>query len=246
MSFDQLFEMIKVKENLHIISKNPLTIYLRFLINWQRNQLKFQKFRQGYLSLVLNSEIEPNVCISSNVLVLDSSIGSFSYISEKTLITKTYIGRFCSVGPNCLFGWGIHPSQYFVSTHPIFYSTKKQAGITFADQDYIEERKLIQLGNDVWIGANVVVLDGVTIGDGAIIATGAVVNKDVPPYAIYGGVPAKLIRYRFEPEVIQDLINFQWWNKDKEWLKTNFRLFHKIDDFVKYMQQSETPSTIDS
>jgi acetyltransferase-like isoleucine patch superfamily enzyme len=125
-----------------------------------------------------------------------------------------------------------------VSTHPIFYSTKAQAGITFADRDYFEERKPIKIGNDVFIGANVIVLDGVTIGDGAIIAAGAVVTKNVPPYSIYGGVPAKLIRYRFEQETIDFLVNFQWWNKDREWLKNNFKYFHNIKEFFEEFANS--------
>lgn len=215
-------------------------------MNWLKNQFKFQKCKQGYLSLVLDSELEPNVCLDSQVLVIESSLGSFSYVCGKTLITKTSLGKFCSIGPNCMFGWGIHPSRNFVSTHPIFYSTKKQAGITFADQDYIEERKLITVGNDVWIGANVIVLDGVTIGNGAIVATGAVVTKDVPAYAIYGGVPAKLIRYRFEQEVIERLMDFEWWDKEQEWLKNNFRLFHNINELINYMDKSQISYTSDN
>ena len=229
--------MSNFREFLALVIKNPLTIYLRFLLNWLQNQWKFQQFHQGYLAIVSHSQIEPNVSVESNAVVLESSIGSFTYVSMKTLILQAFTGRFCSIGPNCMLGWGIHPSQDFVSTHPIFYSTKAQAGLTFADRDYLEERKPIKIGNDVWIGANVIVLDGVTIGDGAIIAAGAVVTKDVPPYAIYGGVPAKLIRYRFEPETIDFLLNFKWWDKDVEWLKSNFRSFHNIDTFVKDFTQ---------
>jgi len=219
--------------------RNPITVYLRFVINWWHNQFKFNKLRQGYLALILKSDIQPNVCVESNSMILESCIGSFTYVSVNTWILKGFIGKFCSIGPNCMFGWGIHPSRNFVSTHPIFYSTKKQAGITFSDIDYLEERKSIKVGNDVWIGANVIVLDGITIGDGAIIAAGAVVTKDVPPYAIYGGVPAKLIHYRFEPEVIDFLINFQWWDKEQEWLRNNFKSFHEINEFMKLFGNSK-------
>lgn len=230
--------MSNLTANLKSILKNPFTDYLRFLINWWRNKFKIKDFQQGYFSLIVNSQIEPNVKIGNRVLVLDSYIDAFTYIFDDTVVSKVVIGKFCSIGQNCKLRLGIHPSRDFVSTHPIFFSTKKQVGKTFADQDYFEEEKGITIGNDVWIGANVIILDGITISDGAIIGAGAVVTKDVPPYSIYGGVPAKLIRYRFDQQTIDWLVNFKWWNKNEEWLKTNFKDFHSIDKFVqKYAQQ---------
>lgn len=241
--------MYNLRANLKSILKNPFTDYLRFLINWWKNNLKsnllHNNFHQGYLSLVINSKIEHNVNIGNRVLVLDSYIDSFTYIFDETVVSKAFIGKFCSIGQNCKFRLGIHPSRDFVSTHPIFFSTKKQVGKTFADQDYFEEEKVIHIGNDVWIGANVIILDGITIGDGAIIGAGAVVTKDVPPYSIYGGVPAKLIRYRFDQKTIDWLVNFQWWNKDEKWLKTNFKDFHNIDEFVQKYAQEEGQEFMD-
>ena len=84
---------------------------------------------------------------------------------------------------------------------------------------------LAEIGNDVWIGSHVLILDGVSVGDGAIIATGAVVTKDIEPYSIYGGVPARLIRYRFSQERINYLLNFSWWNKDEDWLFNHIKEF---------------------
>jgi acetyltransferase-like isoleucine patch superfamily enzyme len=101
---------------------------------------------------------------------------------------------------------------HWLTTHPSFYSTLGQAGMTFARQNAMDENASVQLGNDVWIGARSVVLDGVTVGDGAIVAAGAVVTGDVPPYAIVGGVPARIIRYRFEEAVIQELVAWRWWD----------------------------------
>jgi acetyltransferase-like isoleucine patch superfamily enzyme len=225
--------MANFKSSLKSIAKNPLTYYGRFLVNWWRNTLKFKHYSQGYLSLVINCQIGEHVKIYDYVKIVDSEIGSFSYISPYTLITETKIGKFCCIGCNCKMGLGTHPPKDFVSSHPTFFSTKKQAGVTFSDGDYFPEKLPITIGNDVWIGANVIILDGVNIGDGAIIAAGAVVNKDVPPYSIYGGVPAKFIRHRFDENSRDFLTKFKWWDRDEEWLKNNFKDFHNIDDFVK-------------
>ena len=211
--------------------KNPITIYFLFLLNLFRNKLKFKKFYQGYYAMVSNSHIDEWVCIYDEALINNCKIGSFTYVSSNTRIGRTEIGKFCSIGPDCKIGWGLHPTKSFVSTHPAFYSLAKQAGITFADKNYFEETKNIKIGNDVWIGANVVIIDGVTIGDGAIIAAGAVVTQDIPNYAIYGGVPAKLIRYRFDENTIEYLLSTKWWNNDTEWFKKNYKEFLDIEKF---------------
>lgn len=143
------------------------------------------------------------------------SLGSMSYIAEGSSVGFTDIGAFCSIGPNVsLGGLGWHPTDR-LSTHPAFYSSRLQAGTTFVTQgnDIDNEKELphTKVGNDVWIGAGCIVLDGVTISDGAIIAAGAVVTKDVPPYAIVGGVPAHIIRYRFDINTIAALLKWRWW-----------------------------------
>ncbi len=88
---------------------------------------------------------------------------------------------------------------------------------------------MLKIGNDVWIGANVLILDGVTIGNGAIIAAGAVVTKDVPPYAVVGGVPAKIIKYRFNKEEIDFLEQLKWWEKDEKWLTEYGKYFNNVE-----------------
>ena len=95
------------------------------------------------------------------------------------------------------------------------------------------------IGNDVWIGANAIILQGVTIGDGAIIAAGAVVTKDVPPYAIVGGVPAKVIKYRFSDDVILKLLEIKWWDKPEEWTTQNLDKFTDVSGFVKFLEETK-------
>ena len=161
----------------------------------------------------------------------DVMLGDYSYIAKNSNINNTEIGKFCSIGPNFCCGLGIHPMNG-VSTSPMFYSTAKQNGFSLTIENKIEEQKKIRIGHDVFIGANVTVLDGVSIGNGAVIGAGAVVVKDIPDYVIAVGVPAKVIKYRFEPEVIKKLQKMEWWNFDDEKLKKIERDFFDVEKFV--------------
>jgi chloramphenicol O-acetyltransferase type B len=153
----------------------------------------FQEFNRLY----------PRTCLS-NV-----SLGRFSYVAGATS-GNTKFGAFCSIGPATIGGLGRHPTE-LLSSHPAFYSNRAQAGFHFADKQYFEEAPSTTIGSDVWIGAQAVILDGISVGDGAIIAAGAVVHKNIPPYAIAGGVPASIIRFRFDDDVIQYLLDWKWW-----------------------------------
>ncbi|BAZ45771.1 hexapeptide repeat-containing protein acetyltransferase [Chondrocystis sp. NIES-4102] len=226
--------LVTIKNTLN----NPVTDHFNYLYNWCRTKLKYSKIDQKYTAIISkDSFLAKNTKIERHSLVVESQLGSYSYIAEKTTVYTTTIGKFCSIGANCTIGLASHPTRDFVSSHPIFFSTRKQIGFTFADRDYIQEMQPCKIGNDVWIGNNVLVLGGVNIGNGAIIAAGAVVNKDVPPYAIYGGVPAKLIRYKFDPETIEFLQEFKWWDKEEEWLRKNFKYFHNVDKLMNYVKQ---------
>ncbi|MFM2063186.1 MAG: hypothetical protein RLZZ507_2856 [Cyanobacteriota bacterium] len=167
---------------------------------------------------IINSYLEDQVSVYRGSKIIDCSVGRFTYISAECAFSLAKIGRFCSMGPQILCGRGEHPTN-FVSTHPVFFSTLKQCGTSFTDKNLFEERKQVIVGNDVWIGARVFIRDGVRIGNGAIIGAGAVVVKDVPDYAIVGGVPAKVIRFRFPPDAIEKLKNIEWWNLPEEKLR---------------------------
>lgn len=139
-------------------------------------------------------------------------IGDYSYVNTGTIIVSGSIGKFCSIGYFCQIGVHEHPLD-FMSTSPLIYSGENIFQTKSSWND-IYSPPLI--GNDVWIGSKAIILQGVNIGDGAVIAAGAVVTKDVPPYAIVGGVPAKLIRYRFDEKEIGFLLKLKWWNMPPE------------------------------
>ena len=174
--------------------------------------------------------------------IFTGRLGFASNIGKKCKIVGN-VGRYCSIGTNVNVETYAHPSSVFVSTHPAFYSLLKQSGFTYVKEQKFDEIPLnedgvaLTIGNDVWIGSNVTIIGGIRIGDGAIIAAGAVVNKDVPPYAIVGGVPARLIRYRFDKDTIQKLEEYKWWEKDKKWLTENADAFVDIAKFSEFFNE---------
>lgn len=185
-----------------------------------KNGIRHVTIKSG-ASVDLNNQFEGNNKIYKGCQLYSSSIGYGTYIAAHSRIVKTRIGRFSSIGANVQTYLGRHPID-FVTTHPAFFSTGKQSGITFASSNLYEEhiytgedkKFVVEIGNDVWIGNNVTILDGIKIGNGAIVATGAVVTKDIGPYEIWGGVPAKKIKARFDDPTIQRLLLTQWWQWD--------------------------------
>lgn len=167
---------------------------------------------------IINSCLESHTSVYSESNIIDCTIGRFTYIAGQSNLNLVKVGKFCSIGSQLICGNGEHPTD-FVSTHPVFFSNLKQCGISFTEKNLFEERREIAIGNDVWIGSRVFIRDGVTIGNGAIIGAGSVVVKDVPDYAIVGGVPAKVIRLRFTEDIITKLQSIEWWNLSEENLK---------------------------
>lgn len=159
-----------------------------------------------------------------------SELGDFSYLGEHCCVADAQIGRFTAIANHVRIGAPNHPMDR-ASQHRFTYCPEYYDGQAERDNGFFAERRAdrVLIGNDVWIGHGVIVLPDVTVGDGAVLAAGAVVTKDVPPYTIVGGVPAKVIRARFAADIAAQLQAIAWWNWPLEKLMTNLADFQSSD-----------------
>jgi chloramphenicol O-acetyltransferase type B len=213
---------------------NPLYEYLKWITMKIYYQTKYwgNHLRIGYKSYIRKTIFGRYNYIGRNVYLVNCKIGDFTYLANNGTITHTSIGKFCSIGPDVKFAPGRHPTSKFVSTNPSIFSNPGYMKKTFTSKEIYKGNIKVTIGNDVWVGANCLILDGVVIGDGVIIAANSVVTKDVSPYSIVGGSPAALIKKRFEENEIEKLLEVQWWNKSDEWIQDNIVSFWDIKDFI--------------
>ena len=210
--------------------------------------------RQGYTQSDYFYLYEKEEYNRDDIVYKGCKIGRYTYGYEcllKYYPIATSIGRYCSINRTARI-WNNHPVDY-VTTHPIldhsaFFGRELyherailigRYGKYYDNADFedsaLRNNRTVSIGNDVWIGANVIILPGVNIGDGAILAAGTIVTKDVEPYAIVGGVPARRIRYRFEEEVRNKLLQIKWWEWEIEDIERNIEMFYQPEVFIKKM-----------
>jgi len=172
---------------------------------------------------------------------IKAKVGKYSYFGLNCDCQNedTVIGKFCSFANNVIIGPGEHPLD-FISTSPFFFWEWMGFNKNVGNMNCIEP---VTIGNDVWLADNVFVKGGVTIGDGAVCAAGAVVVKDVPPYAIVGGVPAKIIKYRFDEETIDKLLKLKWWDLPDEVIKG--MPFKDVRECIEYLEDYYKKQNID-
>lgn len=165
------------------------------------------------------------------------SLGYASYLGNHCAVSAS-VGRFTCIAAGVKTVNGFHPTSGFVSVHPAFFS-RNCTGLSLSESRKFQEfryadpdRQLaVQIGNDVWIGRDAILIAGITIGDGAVVGAGAVVTKNVPPYTIVAGNPARELRKRFSEKEIEFLREDKWWEKDPQWLREHAELFESIAEY---------------
>lgn len=178
----------------------------------------------GDFSRIRNSHLGKYIKIDRNNLLLGVDFGDYSYTGPFDMIFRCKLGRFCSISYGVTIGPPEHDYKK-ISTHPFVYDEFYNIAPASELLQTTKFDKELEIGNDVWVGCNATILRGVRVGDGAIIAANALVNKDVPPYAIVAGVPAKVVKYRFSPDIISALLELKWWEWETERIRKNIWLF---------------------
>lgn len=181
---------------------------------------------------ILNSEVHPTSKIESGSHFINSSMGKYSFCGYDCEIINCSIGSYCSIANNVIIGGAMHPMNW-VSMSPVFYYGRDSVKKKFSEFHRDPESRTI-IGHDVWIGHGAHIKQGVTIGTGAVVGMGAVVTKDVPPYMIVGGNPARVIRKRFDNDISNGLLKSEWWLLPDEEIQ---ELSIKIQSPVEFLKQ---------
>lgn len=174
------------------------------------------------------------VHIQAHSVFCDVTVGDYSYFAGHNQVYYANIGKFCSIASFARINTTNHPTYDRIAQHHFTYRSQR-FGFGEDDADFFGQRKCraVAVGNDVWIGHNAIIMPGVAIGNGAVIGAGAVVTKDVEPYSIVAGVPAKKIKMRFSNELIEKIEKSEWWNWNHQTIKERLSDFRDMETFVR-------------
>lgn len=182
-------------------------------------------------AIIQNSVIDKTAAISSGVKFYRSRIDKYSYIGRNSFIIDANIGKFCCIAPGCNIGGTGHPLNW-VSTSSVFHKWDNILKKNFSRHEYDIFSETV-IGNDVWIATNTIIKAGVKISDGAVIGMGSVVTKDVGPYEIWAGNPARCIKKRFDDDTICKLLDMKWWDLSESELTERAQYFNNVELFLK-------------
>ena len=200
-------------------------------------QKKFPRSKIYYGAFLdANSFIGKNTVLFRGVFLQNTKIDDYSYVQSNSMIINTNILKFCSIASDVKIGLPEHP-LHMVCTSPVFYDNTQPLPFFFANKERFEsETKITVISVDVWIGYGAIIKAGVTIGVGAVVGAGAVVTKDVEPYSIVAGIPAKHIKYRFDKVTREQLLSSKWWEFDEKKLEKFAPYFEKTEMFLEKLK----------
>lgn len=224
--------------------RKALRLFYDLMPDFLASKIKYRRYLKKNCTIgsnveIVNCDLGNYVRIAQQASVRSCKIGDYSSIGRYSKINYSHIGKFCSISWDVTIGATNHPVNT-ISTHSFPYI--KRIGFVSEDNRSLSETRL---GNDVWVGCNSVILPGANIGDGAVIGAGSVVTKDIPDYAIVAGVPAKIIKYRFEEDIRTKLKEVEWWNFPYSALEENIELFQKPIDLTTIDKLIEIRKALD-
>jgi acetyltransferase-like isoleucine patch superfamily enzyme len=187
---------------------------------------------------ILNSQIDKRSKVSAGSQLVNVTMGKYSDIGYDCTLVNVKVGSFCSFASNIIIGGANHTVSW-VSTQPVFNENKDNLPYKFSEHKFEQFNETI-IGSDVWIGNNVLIKGGVNVGHGAIIGMGSVVTKDIPPYEIWAGNPAKFIKRRFDDNIATELLKLKWWEWEDRIIKQYASKFNNVVEFIKNVKQEET------
>lgn len=191
--------------------------------------------RKARGAAIRGSQVHPSSKVEPGSAFLGSTMGRHSFCGYDCEISGADIGHFCSIANYVVIGGGRHPIEW-VGTSPVFYEGRDSVAKKFSEFARPEPLRTT-IGSDVWIGYRAIVMQGVTIGHGAVIGAGSVVTRDVPPYAIVAGAPARLLRYRFEEPLRGALLASRWWDRPDEVLERCADAIRDPERFLERLEQ---------
>jgi acetyltransferase-like isoleucine patch superfamily enzyme len=205
-------------------------------MHFLKKLMRKRKTKVSIFAILHDVKYDSTTAINAFAKCERAEIGKCTIIGTMAAVYDCSVGKFCSIARDCYVGGASHPIEW-VTTSPCFHIKNNVTGVCYAENHY-EWKKQTTIGNDVWIGAKTIVSAGVTIHDGAVIGGGSVVTKDIGPYEIWAGNPARFIRKRFDDETIKKLKKLKWWDYSDEKLKQVGSLMQEPEKFLKLFEES--------